>query len=415
MFYIEELKLGTPMMKPMTGVNLWMQCILAKFLPCILMVVYSGLLVRTVRMNVRMLQRRRTGSSALRRPSESYGGTRLSLAEPSSDGDSGNRKSIDFGRSCKDKKKKCKYQEMPKSDEFGNGSSKKSCETKTDNGEIHNELNGTQGSDLAQNKGTCQYSGNHVNGSNQYGGCHTNETDRFLEVTEHGRPSDHHSLDSGIYSNSSHADHLTYEQQCQRNFKQKPQYEPKRNNNSIKSSSSLCTKQSNHQIQHPSHYVHQTQRGSTPTVELGGTPGGKRLREASTATSSELPAATSRSQDSARTTRMLLVVITLFLVTELPQGILIALSVTIPGFFNTVYIPLGDMMDQIALLNNGLNFLLYCSMSRDFRTTLLKRLESWPRWCLWFSQFSATSRQTDCPGFKLRIKKRKQGVLANDV
>ena len=152
-------------------------------------------------------------------------------------------------------------------------------------------------------------------------------------------------------------DHLTYEQQCQRNFKQKPQYEPKRNNNSIKSSSSLCTKQSNHQIQHPSHYVHQTQRGSTPTVELGGTPGGKRLREASTATSSELPAATSRSQDSARTTRMLLVVITLFLVTELPQGILIALSVTIPGFFNTVYIPLGDMMDQIALLNNGLNFL----------------------------------------------------------
>lgn len=83
-----------------------------------------------------------------------------------------------------------------------------------------------------------------------------------------------------------------------------------------------------------------------------------------------------RHQDNSRTTRMLLVVITLFLVTELPQAILIVLSATIPGFFLYVYVPLGDMMDMIALVNNGINFLLYCIMSRDFRTTLLDMLRT---------------------------------------
>lgn len=83
-----------------------------------------------------------------------------------------------------------------------------------------------------------------------------------------------------------------------------------------------------------------------------------------------------RHQDNSRTTRMLLVVITLFLVTELPQGILIVLSATISGFFMDVYVPLGDIMDMLALVNNGINFLLYCIMSRDFRKTLLDLMKT---------------------------------------
>ncbi|XP_025084076.1 probable G-protein coupled receptor 139 [Pomacea canaliculata] len=75
--------------------------------------------------------------------------------------------------------------------------------------------------------------------------------------------------------------------------------------------------------------------------------------------------------DNSRTTRMLLVVIVLFVVTELPQAVLIFLSVTWRGFFIHVYIPLGDLMDMLALINNGVNFVLYCSMSRDFRKTLV--------------------------------------------
>lgn len=74
----------------------------------------------------------------------------------------------------------------------------------------------------------------------------------------------------------------------------------------------------------------------------------------------------------AKTTRMLLVVIILFLFTEFPQGLLIVLSATVPGFFHGVYIPLGDLMDIIALVNNSINFVLYCIMSTQFRTKFLQ-------------------------------------------
>ncbi|CAL1541316.1 unnamed protein product [Lymnaea stagnalis] len=73
-----------------------------------------------------------------------------------------------------------------------------------------------------------------------------------------------------------------------------------------------------------------------------------------------------------RTTKMLMTVIVLFLVTELPQGILIAMSACKEGFFDTVYMPLGDVMDIGALVNNAINFVLYCSMSAKFRQTFLK-------------------------------------------
>lgn len=73
-----------------------------------------------------------------------------------------------------------------------------------------------------------------------------------------------------------------------------------------------------------------------------------------------------------RTTVLLLVVMILFLITELPQGILILLSLFKKGFFAEIYIPLGDVMDMLALVNNAINFVLYCSMNREFRRTLLR-------------------------------------------
>lgn len=79
-----------------------------------------------------------------------------------------------------------------------------------------------------------------------------------------------------------------------------------------------------------------------------------------------------RENRQAKTTRMLLVVIILFLVTEFPQGILIVLSSTVTDFYNDVYMPLGDLMDFIALVNNAINFALYCIMSTQFRTKFLQ-------------------------------------------
>ncbi|CAG5127627.1 unnamed protein product [Candidula unifasciata] len=82
-----------------------------------------------------------------------------------------------------------------------------------------------------------------------------------------------------------------------------------------------------------------------------------------------------------RTTMMLVTVIVLFLITELPQGILIILSACKAGFFLSVYMPLGDVMDIGALVNNAINFVLYCSMSAKFRQTFINLYCSYARNC----------------------------------
>ncbi|XP_066589465.1 G-protein coupled receptor dmsr-1 [Prorops nasuta] len=71
-----------------------------------------------------------------------------------------------------------------------------------------------------------------------------------------------------------------------------------------------------------------------------------------------------------RTTRMLVAVLLLFLVTEIPQGVLGLLSGVLGEcFFRSCYHNFGEIMDILALLNGAINFILYCSMSRQFRTT----------------------------------------------
>ncbi|KAK7066520.1 Serpentine type 7TM GPCR chemoreceptor Srw, partial [Halocaridina rubra] len=71
-----------------------------------------------------------------------------------------------------------------------------------------------------------------------------------------------------------------------------------------------------------------------------------------------------------KTSRMLLTVLLLFLVTELPQGILSLLS-GIYGhkFFLQCYHHWGEVMDLLALINGTVNFLLYYVMSHQFRLT----------------------------------------------
>ena len=71
-----------------------------------------------------------------------------------------------------------------------------------------------------------------------------------------------------------------------------------------------------------------------------------------------------------RTTKMLVAVLLLFLITEFPQGILGLLSGVLGKcFFRTCYYLFGEVMDILALLNGAINFILYCSMSRQFRMT----------------------------------------------
>lgn len=71
-----------------------------------------------------------------------------------------------------------------------------------------------------------------------------------------------------------------------------------------------------------------------------------------------------------RTTKMLVAVLLLFLLTEFPQGILGLLSGVLGRcFFKRCYNLFGELMDALALLNGAINFVLYCSMSRQFRKT----------------------------------------------
>ncbi|KAI8434904.1 hypothetical protein MSG28_003380 [Choristoneura fumiferana] len=88
-----------------------------------------------------------------------------------------------------------------------------------------------------------------------------------------------------------------------------------------------------------------------------------------------------RSSRTDRTTRMLLAVLGLFLSTEVPQGLLGLVSALAPDFFTHCYSMFGDLMDVLALFTSSVNFVLYCSMSRQFRSTfarLARRMLSTP-------------------------------------
>lgn len=105
----------------------------------------------------------------------------------------------------------------------------------------------------------------------------------------------------------------------------------------------------------------------------------KRRREKLTSGSRKTTRIMEKERQTDRTTRMLLAVLLLFLLTEFPQGILGMLSVVLgQRFFRECYNKLGEVMDILALINSAINFILYCSMSRQFRQTfsLLFR----PRW-----------------------------------
>lgn len=76
-----------------------------------------------------------------------------------------------------------------------------------------------------------------------------------------------------------------------------------------------------------------------------------------------------RANEHCRTTAMLLAVVLCFVLAELPQGVLAFLSGVDTTVFDQVYVPLGDIWDLLGLLNSAVNFVLYCTMSRQFRKT----------------------------------------------
>ena len=70
-----------------------------------------------------------------------------------------------------------------------------------------------------------------------------------------------------------------------------------------------------------------------------------------------------------RTTTMLLAIICMYIIAEMPQTIMLVLCFSIKDFFNN-YMLLADTIDILALLNNSTNFIMYCTMSKQFRDLL---------------------------------------------
>lgn len=76
-----------------------------------------------------------------------------------------------------------------------------------------------------------------------------------------------------------------------------------------------------------------------------------------------------KSKRTDRTSKMLVAVLFLFLITEFPQGIMHLLTGWYgPGFFRCYYNTWAEVWDMLALINSAVNFILYCFMSKQFRT-----------------------------------------------
>lgn len=74
------------------------------------------------------------------------------------------------------------------------------------------------------------------------------------------------------------------------------------------------------------------------------------------------------------TTPMLVAVLSIFLLAELPQGVMLVLTgiYSSDAFHHKVYLMLGDLMDLLSLINSSVNFLIYCAMSRKFRLVFIQ-------------------------------------------
>ncbi|VDL89400.1 unnamed protein product [Schistocephalus solidus] len=78
-----------------------------------------------------------------------------------------------------------------------------------------------------------------------------------------------------------------------------------------------------------------------------------------------------------RTTIMLVAVVVSFVITEAPQGVINTLVAKMGNcFLYTVYVPIGDLLDLLVLLNSSTNFILYCAMSQQFRASFRHLMEN---------------------------------------
>lgn len=71
-----------------------------------------------------------------------------------------------------------------------------------------------------------------------------------------------------------------------------------------------------------------------------------------------------------RTSALLLAIVLVFLIAEMPQGIIAIMNAIYTTHVHIyIYFNLGDILDLLSLLNSSITFVLYCLMSSRYRDT----------------------------------------------
>ncbi|KAM3717177.1 G-protein coupled receptor [Dirofilaria immitis] len=71
-----------------------------------------------------------------------------------------------------------------------------------------------------------------------------------------------------------------------------------------------------------------------------------------------------------RTSHLLLAIVLVFLIAEMPQGIIAIMNAVYTTHVHQhIYFNLGDILDLLSLLNSSITFVLYCLMSSRYRET----------------------------------------------
>ncbi|EJW84846.1 hypothetical protein WUBG_04247, partial [Wuchereria bancrofti] len=71
-----------------------------------------------------------------------------------------------------------------------------------------------------------------------------------------------------------------------------------------------------------------------------------------------------------RTSALLLAIVLVFLIAEMPQGIIAIMNAIYTTHVHVyIYFNLGDILDLLSLLNSSITFVLYCLMSSRYRDT----------------------------------------------
>ena len=86
----------------------------------------------------------------------------------------------------------------------------------------------------------------------------------------------------------------------------------------------------------------------------------------------------SRQRDCHRTnqmTYMLVAIMALFVITEFPHGMLMMISRLDEHFFFHVYSYIGNILDLLLLIKYATTFVIYCTMSKTFRTAFCKLIK----------------------------------------